>query len=77
MEKMYAIKYYGDEIQIWETDCLQVGNCTCKENDFEVKCGYSAQEAKQRLVEYYRSKANYLEKQSLEDFLYDQGYYGD
>lgn len=75
MSDIYEITYGPDEITIHRTSCKQPGLCTCTGPDDGVKCGYSLAEAKQKIINYYRNRVEYLEKLSLEDFEHDCGFY--
>lgn len=37
---------------------------------------FTADEAKEYIISYYRRKADYIFKQTLTDFMHDQGFYG-
>lgn len=76
MSEMYAIVYSSDEIGIRESYCKNPSYCTCKFDESAApKCGYTAEQAKQFIIAYYKRKIEYLEKQDIKDFLYDQGIY--
>jgi hypothetical protein len=71
----YTVKYYGDEIQIHSSKCLQPLNCGCQKVTDGLKCCYTAEEAKQFVTKYYEEKLSYIKNQSVEEFIYDQGFY--
>lgn len=82
IDDLYTIKYYMDEVRVHPSKCLNPSNCTCdkttadtSEAGVEIRCNMSAADARKHLIAYYRDRANYLEKMSLEDFLHDQGIY--
>lgn len=75
-EEMYKIIYYCDEIGIKPTMCLQPWNCDCSKN-IDSKCGYSLGEAKDRIIDYYQKKVEYLKKSTPEEFLKSMGIYCD
>lgn len=75
-DEQYTLKYYEDEVKLYPSKCLQPWNCDCA-NSSGTKCCYSAEEAKQHILKYYRDKLEYLERQELKDFLHDQGIYSD
>lgn len=74
---MYAIAYGPDEISLIESNCKQPWNCTCNSTVDGIKCGYSAEEAKQKIIAYYEQRAAYLKKCSTKEFLHDMGIYID
>lgn len=74
---LYAISYGPDEITIVETSCKQQWNCTCNSKANEVKCGYSIEEAKQKIIQYYEHRASFLKRCSTDEFLRDVGIYID
>ncbi len=77
MNDKYRVIYGQDEIWIRAATCLNPGLCTCEvDMSAAPKCGYSPEQIKQIFANYYRKRAEYIEKQSLEDFLYDRGIYG-
>ena len=73
---MYAIVYGHDEIGIRVASCRNPGLCTCH-NDASAapKCGYSAEQAKKYIINYYKRRIEHLETSSLDEFLHDSGYY--
>lgn len=76
MSDKYAITYGHDEIGIRAAKCLNPGLCTCEVDISSTpKCGYTAEEAKRYIIEYYKRRVQYLEQQSIEDFLHDSGFY--
>lgn len=70
----FTIKYYGDEARIFESKCLNEILCTCKHNN-ETKCCYTADEIKEKLIQYYEYRVKILKEQSTIEFLEDQGIY--
>lgn len=77
IDVQFTIKYYADEIQVHTSKCLGTNTCNCKLNANEPKCCYTGEEARALVIKYYKEKADYLEKLTVEQFLYDQGYYHD
>lgn len=74
---IYAISYGPDEVSIVETFCKQPWKCTCKRETDGVKCGYSAEEARQKLIAYYEQRVAFLKKCNTKEFLHDMGIYID
>ena len=71
----FTIKYFGDEIKLYESTCLNEILCACKHADGEPKCCYTAEECKQKVLDYYKKRVEWIENQSIEEFLIDQGIY--
>lgn len=71
----FTIKYFDDEIKIFENKCMNESICTCKRSSDASQCAYTAEQIKAKLQEYYQQRADYIAKQSIEDFLHDQGIY--
>lgn len=78
LDEKFTIKYHEDEIQIYPAKCLNPERCEC--NLFvqlEPKCGYTAEQARQKVIEYYLNRAVYVKNLSTKDFLYEYGFYYD
>lgn len=75
MSEIYEIIYFQDEVSINPTNCKQPGFCSCEKETNGVKCGYSAEEAQRKLIDYYRHKARWLEELSPNQFLQSMGIY--
>ena len=72
----YAITYGHDEIGIRVAVCRNPGLCTCQTDESSApKCGYSAKQAKQYIVQYYKRRDEQVEALSIDEFLHDSGYY--
>ena len=74
-EIQFTIKFFGDEARVFESKCLSRHFCACNQGNNETQCGYSAAEIKEKLQKYYQDRADYIAKQSIEEFLHDQGIY--
>lgn len=77
VDELYTIKYFGDEARVVLSKCLSPDCCTCisSKERTEVKCCMSAEEARQKVIEYYVNRANQIKNQPIDEFLYDQGFY--
>ena len=71
----FTIKFFSDEARVFESQCLNPAFCSCKEASNSTQCAYSAEEIKSRLQKYYQERADYISKQSVAEFLHDQGLY--
>lgn len=74
MTEIYRLMYKDNEIQLKEGTCLQPWKCECYNTD-SARCGYTVKEAKQKIVEYYKKRAEDVDKLSDEDFLKEHGIY--
>lgn len=78
VDESYALKYTDNGVIIHPATCLQPWKCECKFlQNKSVKCCYSAEEIKEKVADYYKETADYIQRQSLKDFLHDQGIYSD
>ena len=74
-DEIYEIIFFQDEIGINPTICKQPGFCSCIRDTAEVKCGYSIEEAQQKIADYYEEKANWIRNLSTPAFLHSMGIY--
>lgn len=76
MSEKYSLVFYNDEIGITPCGCKQVElGCTCITRMDGPKCCYTAAEVKQRIANYYRGRAEQIDKLSIEEFMSDRGIY--
>lgn len=73
-EEQYKIVYYNDEVKVVLSTCLTPNLCLCDARN-EPRCCYTASEAHKKIIEYYQNRLDYLKKQTVEEFLHDQGFY--
>lgn len=72
----YSMVYSKDEISIAVSHCKNPGLCTCVIDESSApKCGYTAEQARRFMIQYYKRRIDYLEKITIEEFLHDNGFY--
>lgn len=76
-DEIYEIIFFHDEIGINPTICKQPGFCSCVTDPHGVKCGYSVEEAQQKVVQYYEEKARWIQSLPPAAFLHSMGIYTD
>jgi len=69
----YEIIHRFDEVIVKEATCKYPWMCICKFNYIGPKCGYTAEECKQYFIDYYRKRAEYIEKLTPEEFMLEAG----
>ena len=60
------------EIDIFRVDCTNP-LCTCPPG--KLKCGFTKHQIRDTIVQYYMSRALYIQHLDIDDFMYDYGFY--
>lgn len=76
-ETLYQIVYFNDEVGLRVAKCRQPWKCDCISSKDHPKCGYTANQARLKMIKYYRQRIQQLRKQDTRQFLDSQGYRDD